>query len=112
MAWGRTGVYCLECKAEWNHTWHTERAVGELCVCTNCKSKEVAVHQQTVPFAAGGGGPPDYVYKCICGSAFQHPPKNINIDPFEQDLTKLAKVMEITCPFCKRSNTKDWHIQK
>lgn len=108
--WGRTGVYCLECKAEWNYTWHTERVRDELVLCPNCKSREVAVHSQTVPFAVGGGSPPDYVYHCICGSAFQSPPKVGKIEPFEQDIEKLAKIMEITCPFCKRSNKPNWYI--
>jgi DNA-directed RNA polymerase subunit RPC12/RpoP len=108
--WGHTGVYCIECRAEWNYTWHTERK-GELVICPNCQSKEVAIYPQTIPFAIGGGGPPDYVYNCICGSVFQYPPKHI-IDPFEQDIKKLSKVMEITCPFCHRNNKSSWYIPK
>jgi len=109
MAWGRTGVYCLDCKAEWNYTWHTERIPGELVLCPNCKSKEVAVYPQTVPFALGGGSPPDCVYHCICGNVFQCRPKKL-IDPLEQDVDKLKKVMEVTCPFCKRRNQQDWYV--
>jgi hypothetical protein len=105
--WGKSGVQCLDCKAEWNYTW-TAKNRKDLVVCPNCTSLEVAVLDQTVPFKFGDGRWPEFLYHCVCGAIFQSPPKTTP-DPFETNLEAL-KAKEITCLICGRSNKNKWYL--